>query len=556
MKKEIILNATANETRIAITEDGRLAELFVDTPETERMVGDIYLGKVARVLPGIKAAFIDIGHKQDAFLHFSDIGSNVSQYASLFDDEDADMDSDADDTDQADDGRTPNEQTRSDQRQSNTTVAEKQRPSRRGYRRNQQSQDRNGGSPSVHLKKGQDIIVQIIKEPVANKGVRVSSEVSLPGRYIVLIPFGGGRVGVSRKLNNFKEKRRLRRIVRSILPKNYGAIIRTVAEGRDENAIRTDLEDLLETWSEIEQSVKNEEAPMLLYKDINTTSSVIRDLFQSDVARVVVDSKKLYREIRTYVKWFAPVLADKVELYRGKEPVYDAFGVEKEIAKCLQRKVWLKSGGYIIIEPTEAMTVIDVNSGRYAASQEQELNSLRTNLEAAREIARQVRLRDIGGIIVIDCIDLDDEKNQKKVYDEFRKEFRKDRAKSTVYPMTELALVQITRQRIRQSILHSFAEPCPTCGGMGLVVSKATIVNRIERWIRRMVSDKREFKWTLYVSPMLANYLTYGFFSKLLKLQLRYRVRLILEHDTNLSIDEFRFISHKQKKDVTDKYSE
>ncbi len=548
MKKEIIMNATAKETRIAITEDGRLAELYVETPETERMVGDIYLGRVARVLPGIKAAFIDIGHKQDAFLHFSDIGKNVDQYATLFEDEDADVDSDDDDEEESVVGNS---------RQTSTVTAEPTRTARRGFKRKQHPQERTTEpSYDVNLKKGQDIIIQIIKEPVANKGVRVSSEVSLPGRYLVLIPFGGGRVGVSRKITNYKEKRRLRRIVRSLLPGNYGAIIRTVADGRDENAIKNDLRDLLDTWQEIEQSVKSESAPTLLYKDVSTTSSVIRDLFQSDVARVVVDSKKLYREIRTYVKWFAPRLVDKLELYRGREPVFDVFGVEKEIAKSLQRKVWLKSGGYIIIEPTEAMVVIDVNSGRYAANQSQELNSLRTNLEAAREIARQVRLRDIGGIIVIDCIDLEDEKNQKKVYDEFKKELRKDRAKSTVYTMTELALVQITRQRIRQSILHSFAEPCPTCGGGGLVASKMSIVNRIERWLRRMASDSKEFKWTFYVSPILADYLNDGFFSKLIKLQLKYRVRLVLQPDSNLAIDEFRFISHKQKKDITEKYIE
>jgi ribonuclease G len=555
MKKEIILNATANEIRIAITEDGRLAELFVESPEKDRMVGDIYLGRVARVMPGIKAAFIDIGHKQDAFLHFSDIGSTVNMHSSLFDDDDADIDTDTDDGDQpySDGGNGP--QASGTQQGGAATTVEKPRTFRRGNRRGRPFSESERRTPASSLKKGQDIIIQVIKEPVANKGVRVTSEVSLPGRYLVLIPFGG-QIGVSKKISNFREKRRLRRIVRSILPEGYGAIIRTVADGRDENSIRVDLEDLLETWKEIEQTVKNEKAPALLYKDISTTSSVIRDLFTSDVERIVVDAKKLHREIRTYVKWFAPQLADKVELFKGKEPVFDVFGIEKEIAKTLQRKVWLKSGGYVIIEPTEAMTVIDVNSGRYAANQDQELNSLRTNLEAAREIARQIRLRDIGGIIVIDCIDLDEEKNQKKVYDEFKKEFRKDRAKVTVYPMTELALVQITRQRIRQNILHSFAEPCPTCGGAGLVPSKATIVNRIERWIRRMSSDSKEFKFTLFVNPTLATFLTEGLVNKLLRLQFKYRVRMILQKDSNLAIDEFRFISYKLKQDITDKYVE
>ncbi len=555
MKKEIILNATANEVRIAITEDGRLAELFVETPEKDRMVGDIYLGRVARVMPGIKAAFIDIGHKQDAFLHFSDIGNTVDLHAALIDEDDADIDTDSDDGDQSDSEGENGAQSGSSRDGSTSTAVEQRRTTRRGNRRQHPSQESYHNSPAAKLKKGQDIIIQVIKEPVANKGVRVTSEVSIPGRYVVLIPHGG-KLGVSKKISNFKEKRRLRRIVRSMIPEGYGAIIRTVAEGRDEQSLKIDLEDILSTWKEIEQSVKNEKAPALLYKDISTTSSVIRDLFTSDVERVVVDSKKLHREIRTYVKWFAPQLAEKVELFKGREPVFDVFGVEKEIAKALQRKVWLKSGGYIIIEPTEAMTVIDVNSGRYAASQDQEMNSLRTNLESAREIARQVRLRDIGGIIVIDCIDLDEERNQKKVFDEFKKEFRKDRAKVTVYPMTDLALVQITRQRIRQNILHSFAEPCPTCGGAGLVASKATIVNRIERWVRRMRSDQKEYKFTLFVNSTLAAYLTDGFYNKLLKLQFKYRVRLILQPDSNLSLDEFRFISFKHKKDVTDKYIE
>ncbi len=228
---------------------------------------------------------------------------------------------------------------------------------------------------------------------------------------------------------NFKEKRRLRRIVRSILPPGFGVIVRTVAQDKEEAAIKADLESLIETWREIEKHLKTEKPPAILYKDMATTSSVIRDLFTDAVERVVVDSKKLYKEITAYVKMNTPDLLDKIEFYKDREPIFDSLGIEKEIATCLSRKVWMKSGGYIIIEQTEAMAVIDVNSGRYAAKREQELNSLRTNLEAAREVSRQVRLRDLGGIIVIDFIDLEDERNRKKVYDELRKEFRRDRAK-------------------------------------------------------------------------------------------------------------------------------
>lgn len=547
MKKEIIINETANEIRIAITEDNRLAELFVETPEKERMVGDIYVGKVAKVMPGIRAAFIDIGLKQDAFLHFSDIGDTLNEYSALIGDEDSDVDTteDSDEDEQADAVAPP------DGGQKSTL------PSRNAVapRREQQSTRDNGRQsiPIPNLTRGQDIIIQVTKEPVGKKGVRVTSEVSLPGRYLVLLPFDG-KIGVSKKITNFKEKRRLRRVVRSLLPENFGVIVRTVAQEKDEGALRQDIDNLLQTWREIEKSVKTEQSPALLYKDMATTSSVIRDLFTDEFERVVTDSKRLYKEIRAYLKVYSAQMIDKIELYREREPIFDVYGIEKEIATCLSRKVWLKSGGYLIIEQTEAMVVIDVNSGRYAAKREQELNSLRTNLESAREITRQLRLRDIGGIIVVDFIDLEDERNKKKVYDEIRKEFRRDRAKVTVLPMTEFGLVQITRQRIRQSILHSFSEPCPVCGGAGMVQSKSSIVNQIERWIRRFKSESRELRLILRVHPSIAEFLKEGTISRLMKMMFKFFVKIKLDEDQALPITDFRFISPKQDKDITDQY--
>lgn len=545
MKREIIINSTANEIRIAITEDGQLAELFVETPEKERMVGDIYVGKVARVMPGIRATFIDIGHKQDAFLHFSDIGSTLGKYSQLLSDEDSDVDTEADAEEKQDTQRRD-----STSPQTAVTSPQQKLQTNRG-RDNGRGRPFNDSVPP--LVKGQEILVQITKEPVGNKGVRVTTEISLPGRFLVLLPYDG-KVGVSKRINNFREKRRLRRIVRDILPPTFGAIIRTVATEQDEAALRQDLESLITTWREIEKMVKTEESPALLYKDMATTSHVIRDLFSEDVGRVVVDSKRLYKEIRAYVKWTSPSLVERIELYKGKEPVFDVYGVEKQIATALSRKVWLKSGGYLIIEQTEAMVVVDVNSGRYAPKRDQEQNSLRTDLEAAREIARQLRLRDIGGIVVIDFIDLMEEANKKKVYDELRKEFRKDRAKATILPMTELGIVQITRQRVRQSILHSFSEPCPVCGGTGMVQSKSTIVNSIERWIRRFKTESKEFRLVVRVHPTIAAYLKEGAISRLAKLMLKFFVHMKLEQDSKLSIDEFRFMSVKQNKDITDLY--
>lgn len=546
MKKDIIINSTANEHRIAILEDDRLAELFVEAPGKERMVGDIYFGKVAKVMPGIRAAFIDVGLQQDAFLHFSDIGSSLPEYSALFDEEE---DDEEEHSSASGSGLSDRVTDRSLSAIAEMTGVKTAQPSTVKGQRG----DNNRRQQEVNLQKGQDILVQITKEPVGKKGVRVTSEISLPGRFLVLLPFDG-KIGVSKKVTDYKEKRRLRRLVRSFLPQGFGAIIRTVAEGQKEDLLRQDLEELVKVWRGIEKAVKTLESPTIVYKDMNTTSSVIRDLFSDKVEHVVVDDKKLFKEIRAYVQWMSPDMLNRIELYRGKEPVFDKYEVEKDIQSLMSRKVWLKSGGYIFIEKTEAMTVVDVNSGRYAAKKDQEMNSLRTDLEAAREMCRQLRLRDIGGIVVVDFIDLEDEKNKKKVYDEIKKELRKDRAKVTVLPMTEFGLVQMTRQRIRQNVQLSFTDACPTCGGTGQVQSKRTTINQIERWIRRFKSESREFRLQLHVNPAIAGYLTQGTINRLTKLRFKFFLRIKLIPDAAVPMDEFRFFSVKQKKDITDQY--
>lgn len=542
MKKEIIINAGANETRIAITEDGRLAELFVETENKEKMVGDIYVGRVAKVMPGIKAAFIDIGLKQDGFLHFSDIGNRLEEYSAMIgDEEDEEEEEKAELVEQS--------ATSSENAPSENAVQDAPPPRPPRNRENVRPPRR-----EIQLEKGQEIIVQITKEPVAKKGVRVTSEVSLAGRFLVLLPFDG-KVGISKKINSFKEKRRLRKIVQSLLPEGFGVIIRTVAEGKDDNSLKTDLEDLITTWREIEKTVKTEKPPALLYKDMATTSSVIRDLFSNDVTRVVIDSRKLHKEICAYIKYTSPQLLEKIELHKDRQPIFDTYGVEKEIEASLSRKVWLKSGGYIIIEPTEAMVVIDVNSGRYAAKKDQELNSLRTDLEAAREVCRQLRLRDMGGIIVVDFIDLDDDRNKKKVYEELKKEFRRDRAKVTVLPMTEFGIAQITRQRIRQSIVHSFTEACPACKGTGLVQSKTTTLNQLERWIRRFKAETKQKRMILRVEPEVAKQLTEGMPSRLWKMMFSNFIFIKLEADTSIPHGEFKVISSVDGKDITEQFN-
>ncbi len=461
MNKEIIINTIGDETRIAITEDGLLTEYFVEQADSQRSVGDIYLGRVAKIIPGIKAAFIDVGHKQDAFLHFSDIDPKIEELNALIGDEDADVDLEE------------------EEEENNHEKVPIQSTS--NFQRSIQNLPK--------LEKGKEIIVQVTKEPVGNKGFRVTTRITLPGRFLVLLPFDN-KIGVSKKIHDQRKRKRLRRIVRSIIPEGFGVIVRTVAANEDEETIKEELNRLLNTWKEIEQTIKNEKAPALVYKDASTTSSVIRDLFNYDVSKIVVDSKKVYKQLRDYLHQVHPELEDRIELYKGKEPIFDVFGIEPQLRIAMSRKVPLPSGGHIVIDQTEAMTVIDVNTGKYAASMHQELNSLKIDLEAAREICRQVRLRDIGGIIIIDFIDLEEEKNKKKVFDELKKEFRKDRAKVSILPMTEFGLVQITRQRVRKSIFQRTRDVCPTCGGTGILISKESLLKDIEHWLRRFKLGK------------------------------------------------------------------
>ncbi|MFZ2324820.1 MAG: Rne/Rng family ribonuclease [Ignavibacteriaceae bacterium] len=520
MTKEIIINSSSNQTRVAITEDGNLADFFVDYPENRRMVGDIYLGRVARILPGIRAAFIDIGMKHDAFLHFSDIGDRTKQFQDMLGDEDSDVDTDEE------------ESNHNKQNHPQEAEVSKLEP------------------VTTKLHKGQEILVQITKEPVNNKGVRVTSSVSLPGRFCVLLPFDN-KIGISKKISDYKERRRLRNIARGILPPNYGLIIRTVAKDQAEDAVKDDLNNLVKTWKTIETTAKSEEPPTIVHQDLSTTDSVIRDLLTPDISKVFVDSKKLYKQIKGYVQLVQPDLMEKIEHYKSSSSIFDEFKIEEQIKTLMGRKVPLPSGGYLIIEHTEAMVVIDVNSGRYAKSKEQELNSLKTDLEASREIARQLRLRDIGGIIVVDYIDLEEEKNRKKIYDELKKEFRKDRSKVSILPMSDFGLVQITRQRIRQNIMQAMKDVCPVCGGSGFITKESHLVYEIEDWLKKFRRFSKEFSLIIKCHPSDANRLQD---KKFTKIQFRYLVKLSIEEDTSIPMGKFRFYSKKKGIDLTEKF--
>jgi len=370
----------------------------------------------------------------------------------------------------------------------------------------------------------------------------------------VLLPLDN-KIGVSKKIMDFRERKRLRRIARGIIPSSCGLIIRTAAKDQSEESLSADLLYLMKIWEDLQEDAKKMEPPALLYKDLSTTISVIRDLFSPDVSKVFVDSRKLYKEIRNYVQFIQPALVDRVELYKQEEPIFQAFKIEQQIKVLMGRKVPLPSGGHIVVDHTEAMVVIDVNSGRYAAKKEQELNSLKTDLEASREIVRQLRLRDIGGLIVVDFIDLEDDKNRKKIYDELKKEFKKDRAKIAMLPMTEFGLMQITRERVRENIMQSMNDPCPYCDGTGLLTKKSNMIHGIEDWLKRYKLEGGRHKLTLKIHPSLGAKLKEGFISTFTRIQLKYFIRLKLVEDEKINPQAFRFVNSKSGEDITQQFT-
>ena len=417
MSKEIIFNVGTQQTRIAIVEDGKLAELYIENAEHKRTIGNLCLGKIRKVMPSIQAAFVDIGQEQDAFLHFSDLSDNLPYLLDFL-------------------------------------GLEKPRVEAIDVPRGKKDWDKR---PSDLLNRGQTILVQITKEPISNKGSRISTDISLAGRFLVLVPLQN-YVAVSNKITDDEERRRLESLAGSLVPDGVGVIVRTVARDRDAKSLDKDMKLLMERWRRVEEQLKEKPSPpALVHKDVDMASSIVRDEFSAAYDRILVDHEGLCNSIRSYVKAVAPQLVDRVELHDGDQPVFEAAGIQHGADRAFKDRVELPSGGYLFIEKTEAMHVVDVNSGRSGKGKSQAENSLNVNLEAARVIARQIRLRDLGGIIVVDFIDLYDEDDKKKVYDELKKGFEEDRAVTKVLPMSDFGLVEITRQRLRPSITTTFS---------------------------------------------------------------------------------------------------
>jgi ribonuclease G len=611
MKKEILISSTLNETRIAITEQGELAELFVEVPDKERYVGNVYMGRVEKIIQGMNAAFVDIGLNQGAFLHFSDVDSSLEESFSTDDeDEDEIPKQHAKHIEKPDKGFIrmdfapphgvhipPSDIIEADIQEmiaemlDKPTVGKplgfkafiesmkvsqiapvieekpaisdsaaialriKKMPEKQGNAKPLPTfSTKRSGTISINLQPKQTIIVQVVREGYSSKGVRVTTKIGLPGRYMVLLPFEQ-LVGVSKKIPSLKERKRLRSIAKGFVPEGIGCIIRTAAEDRSDIELQRDWALLMEQWREMEANVMKAKAPSLLYRDKSLAGSVIRDLFSEDVQRVVFDSMHQHKETMNYLGIADPDLQAKIALYQGKKPLFDYFGIEKSIRETYERTVKLPNGGSIVIDQTEALHVIDVNSGRSSAGEaEQEKIAFKTNMEALKVAARQLRLRDIGGMIIIDFIDMQLEENRKKIYNEMKRELSRDRAKTVVYPITQLGLLQITRQRIRQAISERLSDTCPTCDGAGRIHSRSLIFQEIEHWIRLFRAQQLDFGIELHVHPDMAAYLTKGPISRLSKLMIKYLIRIRIHIDERLTPDDFRFYSMKTFTDITADY--
>lgn len=505
MQKEIIINLSEYETRIGILEDSKLMELWVERPERERMVGDIYKGVVKAVLPGMQAAFLELGLERSVFLHISDI--TELHEADFLEEEEI--------------------------------IQKKRKKSRKKI--------------EELLKKGQEILVQIMKEPMGTKGAKVTSQLSLAGRYLVLVP-GEEHIGVSRRIVEREEKKRLKKVVSELKPEGFGAIIRTVAEGKERKEFKNDIRLLLKLWKKIKKEAEKKKAPSLVHKDMGMIASVIRDQLSPNVNKVAIDSKREYKKIRSYLRVISPGLRQKVILYDKDIPIFDYYNIESQIEKMLDRKVWLKKGSYLVIDQTEAMVTIDVNTGRFVGKSDQRATILRTNLEAAREIARQIRLRDIGGLIIVDFIDMVSAEDRRKVYEEFRASFKNDRSKHSILDISEFGLIEMTRERIRPSLLYTFSEPCPACDGVGRILSKETLASRIERWFKRAKYRSVDKRYKLFVHPDVFKVLTEGRDSRIKKLCRMLRFEIFPEEDRNLPADEFKVFSLDEEIEVTARF--
>lgn len=495
--REILINVLDEEKRIAFVEDGSLEEYYIEREEGEQLVGNIYKGRIVNITSAIQAAFVDIGLEKNGFLHVSDVEPDVSLYREMEEEEVS--------------GETPLES----------------------------SLPKHATIESL-FKKDQEVLVQVMKAPIGTKGVRLTTSISIPGRHIVLLPNTKLR-GVSRKIADRDERMRLKKLLSEVrLPQETGVIVRTAAKGITVKDLYRELRHLLWTWKRIQRRIKITKTPGSVHSELDLVLRTVRDSFTEHITRVVVDTKFEYKRIRKFVSIFLSRFNPRLELHEESQPLFEKYGIEKEIQKIFSRKVWLASGGYIIIDPTEALVTIDVNSGKYVSTKDMEETALMTNLEAAKDVGRQLRLRNMGGIIIIDFIDMESSTHQKLVLKELKESVSKDKAKINIYPFSKLGLVELTRQRVKESIAREVFQPCPYCNGGGRVKSVETIMIEIKRKLQEWMRNAKNREVAITVHPNVGIYLKSEGLSEKWRKSLGIDIRLV--EDKELHQEEYRLV--------------
>lgn len=499
MYKELIVNVCETETRVALVEDGNISELFIERGDEENITGNIYKGTVQRVLPGMQAAFVDIGLKQATFLYVDDVIKKQN-------------------LDESEPPERINGLTDKDDFVPNNTQRD---------------------IPIEQLlREGQQIMVQIVKAPIGTKGARVSTYISIPGRYLVLMP-NVDHIGISKRIDDDEERSRLKTMINELRKVKYGYIFRTASEGMDIEQLKTEMDLLVNSWENIKKRYRQYSAPYTLHRDLKVTFRAIRDLLTHEANKLIIDSSIGHESIKSFLRKIMPELKVKVELYEGPEPIYDYFNIEGDISRALKKKVWLKSGGYIVIEHTEALTSIDVNTGRYVGKQNFEETIFKTNMEAIKEIAYQIRLRNIGGIIILDFIDMETDENKLKVFEELKEIFKNDKSKTNILPMSEIGLIQMTRKRVRQSLNKVLCDNCPNCSGDGFVLSKKTIFQKILRELRRFNRDMAGHEFVVRVNPEMADYIVKEESNIIIRLENEFGKHIRIQKNADFHIEEF-----------------
>ncbi len=509
MNRELIVNVTPSEITIAQCDDKVLVELSKEQCRTGFAVGDIYVGKVRKILPGLNAAFVNIGHEKDAFIHYLDLGANFPSLDKL---------------------------------------VKSVQPGKRSYRVESMKLEpsiEKDGKISNYLQAGQTIMVQIAKEAISTKGPRLTADLSLAGRNVVLVPFSS-KVFLSQKIRSNEEKKRLKRIAAGVLPKNFGVIIRTAATQAKDVDIEQDILSLVDRWHKTVGQIRKKEAPALLMSELTRANTIIRDTLNCEFSQIVVNDEAMYNEIRNYIRVIEPASEKIVKLYKGSVPIFDNYDISKQIKSLFAKYVSLRRGAYLIIEHTEAMNVIDVNSGnRTKAEDNQEETAVDVNLAAAKEIARQLRLRDLGGIVIVDFIDMHKAQNRQLLFDEMVRLMADDKAKHTILPITKFGLMQITRQRVRPVPVQDVTDMCPTCNGTGRIQPTVLLDKKIENQISFLTQDRGHKFIELRVSPYVSSFLKQGLWSLRMKWMWRYKTRIKITADQSVGIIDIHYLDKR-----------